>query len=162
MDRPTAQSPARVPTPRSSGVLDRQVSRVRRVLDGSHHHVLAQMIRYGMVSAIALAVDLAVLVLCVEVFGLRPVLAASISFACGIVVNFLCTRSWVFAHKQHDQRRVEFGLFLLVGITGLGLNALIIWLLDDVVGLHYLPAKLVATAAVFFWNFFLRRQFVYG
>lgn len=133
-----------------------------RLRTRSHEHVLSQLLRYGMVSAVALFVDVAAMVCCVEVLGLAPVVAGTISFSLGIVVNFLCTRSWVFNRRKVARRRTEFGLFYLVGVVGLGLNAAIIVGLHDGIGWHYLVAKLVATAVVFFWNFLARRRLIYG
>ena len=133
-----------------------------RLLTRSHEHVLSQMLRYGMVSAVALVVDVGAMVFCVEVLGLVPVVAGTISFSLGIVVNILCTRAWVFSRRKVTRTRAEFGLFYLVGVVGLGLNAAIIAALHDGIGWHYLVAKFAATAVVFFWNFLARRRLIYG
>lgn len=120
------------------------------------------MVRYGFVSVLALVVDVAALMAGVEWFGLAPVLAATLSFSLGIVVNFACTRVWVFTRRRHARRRVEFALFVLVGVIGLALNAAIMAGLHEGLGVHYLLAKAVSTAIVFFWNFLARRQFIYS
>lgn len=133
-----------------------------RFLHRGHGHVLSQMVRYGLVSALALVVDVVVLIAGVEVCALPAVVAGTLSFSLGILMNFWCTRVWVFARRRHARRRVEFGLFCLVGVIGLALNAAIIAGLHDGVGAHYLLAKTVATAVVFFWNFLARRQFIYS
>lgn len=133
-----------------------------RFLRPDHGHLLSQMLRYGLVSVLALVVDVVALVLGVEVVGLPPVLAATVSFSLGILVNFCCTRVWVFTRRRPTRRRVEFGLFALVGVIGLGLNAAIMAGLHTGLGSHYLLAKAVATVVVFFWNFLARRQFIYS
>ncbi len=163
--------------PYSFGVAQEQVARAERhgggdrtpqspasamrFLRRDHSHVLSQMARYGFVSILALVVDVSALIAGVEWFGLPPVLAATMSFGLGIGVNFACTRMWVFAQRRHTRRRVEFGLFVLVGVIGLALNAAIMAGLHEGLGVHYLLSKAGSTAIVFFWNFLARRQFIY-
>ena len=50
-------------------------------------------------------------------------------------------------------RAAEAGVFALIGISGLGLTELLMWLLAGKAGLHYLVSKIVTTVIVFFWNF---------
>ena len=74
-----------------------------------------------------------------------------------IVVNYLLSILWVFANHTQNNRWVEFLVFAIIGIFGLGLNEIIIYLGTDIVGLPYMLSKLISTAIVFFWNFFARK-----
>jgi putative flippase GtrA len=69
----------------------------------------------------------------------------------------------------------QLGQFALVNIIGLGINSLILWLMEPVfnymlasthltilVGRGYIPAKMVATVTVLFWNFFINRYWTYN
>ena len=56
--------------------------------------------------------------------------------------------------------RSAIGGFLLIAVIGLGLNELIMYACSDLLGLHYLLSKIVATVIVFFWNFLARRVLV--
>lgn len=136
------------------------VTRGRSALRRQNRRLLAEMIRYGMVSALAFAVDFGSLAFFAEVVGLHYLVAASLAFSLGIATNFAVSRLWVFNATPHD-KGTEVGLFLGVGITGLLLNAGIMWFFTSVVGVHYLISKLMSTAMVFFWNFLLRRFLIY-
>ena len=48
--------------------------------------------------------------------------------------------------------------FAIIGVIGLGLNELIMYCAVELIGLHYMVAKLISTALVFFWNFFARKM----
>lgn len=112
--------------------------------------------RYGFVSIFALAADVGLLYLLVEHVRMSHIAAATISFTAGLAVNYLLARIFVFKKSRLPVRQ-EFTLYALIGVIGLGLNDLIIYLL---VGLQvwYMYAKVVSVAIVFFFNFFGRRR----
>jgi putative flippase GtrA len=118
-----------------------------------------EMFRYALVAAVGLIVDIGGLVLLKEVFGFNYLVAATISFCAAVLVNYVLSSLWIFESKR--AKVVEFGMFLIVGVVGLGLNDLVLWLLTSKAGVYYLEAKLVATALVFFWNFFGRRALLF-
>ena len=47
-------------------------------------------------------------------------------------------------------------------MVGLGLNELIMYLGCEKLQLHYMVAKLISTAVVFFWNFFARKFILFN
>lgn len=116
-----------------------------------------QLFRYGFVGGMAFVVDYGTLFACTEYFSLHHLLSAAIAFLLGLIVNYLLSTSWVFAYRQMTNRYVEFVVFAIIGIVGLGLNELIIYIGTDVCSLHYMLSKLISTAIVFFWNFFARK-----
>ncbi|OYO00204.1 GtrA family protein [Enemella evansiae] len=134
--------------------------RARSALSRGNNRVLAQMIRYGFVSGLAFLVDFFSMYAGIHAFKLPVLLATTIAFSLGIIVNFITSTLWVFDSSAR-RRHVEMGLFLLVGVTGLGLNALIVWFGHEVLGIWAMVAKLISTAVVFFWNFLLRRFLIY-
>lgn len=136
------------------------LDRAKSALHPNNRRLLAEMIRYGLVSVIALVVDYGTLFLCYEVFGWHYLTAATLAFALGIIANFICSRIWVFDKSKHHTW-VEVAIFLAVGVTGLGLNNLIMFLAHDKFGVPVMVSKLISTAIVFFWNFLLRRFLIY-
>ncbi len=45
----------------------------------------------------------------------------------------------------------------MIGLVGLGLTDLVVWVFTDFVGLNYIVSKLIAFMVVFFWSFGARR-----
>lgn len=118
---------------------------------------LLQLFRYGFVGGVAFIADYATLYLCTEFLGIHHLISAACAFTLGLVVNYLLSILWVFANHTQNNRWVEFLVFAIIGIFGLGLNEVIIYLGTDIAGLHYMLSKLISTAIVFFWNFFARK-----
>jgi len=112
--------------------------------------------KYGFVSAFALAVDVGLLYLLVESMGMGHIGAATFSFTAGLGVNYTLARIFVFKKSKLPLRQ-EFLLYALIGVMGLGLNDLIIYLLVWL-QVWYMYAKAVSVAIVFFFNFFGRRR----
>lgn len=155
-DAAGGRSPDPGPTKPRRTILDRAKS----ALHPNNRRLLAEMIRYGLVSVIALVVDYATLFVCYELLHWHYLTAATLAFALGIVANFICSRIWVFDKSKHHTW-VEVAIFLAVGVTGLGLNNLIMYLAHDHLGVPVMVSKLISTAIVFFWNFLLRRFLIY-
>ena len=120
-------------------------------------NTLIQLFRYGFVGGAAFLVDYGVLVLLTEVFGMHYLLSATISFILGLITNYLLSVVWVFNNRTLGNRWAEFTVFTIIGVIGLGLNALIMYVCTDKMGIHYMISKIISTVIVFFWNFFARK-----
>ena len=120
-------------------------------------NTLIQLFRYGFVGGAAFLVDYGVLVLLTEVFGMHYLLSATISFILGLITNYLLSVVWVFNNRTLGNRWAEFAVFAIIGVIGLGLNALIMYVCTDKMGIHYMISKIISTVIVFFWNFFARK-----
>jgi putative flippase GtrA len=124
----------------------------------STDNLLIQLIRYAFVGGAAFVVDFGLLFFLTSYCGLFYQVSACISFIAGLTVNYLISISWVFnKRRMHNKMLGEFLLFALVGVIGLGLNALIMYLFTDIIGLFYLLSKIISTIIVFGWNFLGRR-----
>jgi putative flippase GtrA len=116
-----------------------------------------QLARYVVVGGLAFVVDFGSLFLLTEFGGLHYLLSAAIAFCLGLVTNYLLSIVWVFNRRTLNNRWLEFLIFGLIGLAGLGMNELILWFLTDRVGLHYLVSKMVSAVLVLLWNFLARR-----
>jgi putative flippase GtrA len=120
-------------------------------------HGLIQLIRYGLVVAIAAPIDLGGYIVLKSVYHVYYVLAATISFTVSLVVNYLLSVAWVFTAKTGRQRHVDATIFGIIGVVGLGITDLIVWSLTDFAKLNFIVSKLIAFLIVFFWSFGARR-----
>lgn len=117
--------------------------------------------RYALISGVALGADIGLLVLCHDIFDMHYLTAATIGFACGVIVNYLLGILWVFQTSRFQSRGVEFAVTAGVATVGLAINDGMMWLLVEKLALFYLAAKAIAAAAVFFWNFFIRQNYIH-
>lgn len=129
----------------------------RKLFTEETDNTFIQLFRYGFVGGAAFLVDYGFLFLLTEVFGIHYLLSATISFILGLITNYLLSVVWVFNNRKLANRWAEFGVFAIIGVIGLGLNALIMYLCTDKIGIHYMLSKIISTVIVFFWNFFARK-----
>lgn len=118
--------------------------------------LIKEMFLYAFVSVFALVVDVGLLFILVEYAGLHHILAATISFTGGLMVNYGLARLYVFK-KSRLPFRQEFMLYAVIGVIGLVLNDVIIYIMVWL-QVWYMYAKAVSVAIVFFFNFFGRRR----
>ena len=113
-------------------------------------------IKFGLSSTVATAVDYT-LYLVLEHFFFTPVVSNLISQSCGMVVNFLMQKRFVFVL----QRKVWLAFFLSMGVSvgGIIIGTAIIYLLNlwPFFEAHQYITKICATGVVFFYNFYFKR-----
>ena len=131
---------------------------IRRLFDKGT--LRGQMLRYGIVGVIAFLVDYGLLWVLTEWVGLHYLVSAAIAFSVAFLCNYLLSIGFVFGLSRDDGPWKNLASFLLIAVIGLGLNELIMYACSDLLGLHYLLSKIVATVIVFFWNFLARRYLV--
>ena len=103
------------------------------------------------------------------------ILANTISFTLAVVSNFTFNRYWTYPESRSRRKRVQLPQFALVSTIGLLLNNLIFALTTPLFNqilerltfvpeaiAGYIPAKMLATVVVLFWNFFVNRYWTYG
>jgi putative flippase GtrA len=116
----------------------------------------AELGRYFAVSVVALAADVGVLMLAARF--VHYLWAATLGFAIGAVVSYLLATRWAFAQRRLARRpRTEFAAYVFIGVVGVGLNNLVIYLMVDFLGAHLLLGKGAAACATFAFNFAARK-----
>ncbi len=133
------------------------IQKIKSLFMGEAKGTIVQLFRYGFVGGAAFVVDYGALYALTEFAGLHYLLSATISFILGLTVNYLLSISWVFNNGKLSNRLLEFLVFALIGVIGLGLNTLIMYVSTDLLSIHYMISKIISTILVFFWNFFARK-----
>lgn len=123
-------------------------------------HLIEQIMKFGIVGVIATIIDFGVLIFLTEVFGLNPVLSATISFIVSLIFNYVASMRYVFRHREGMSREREFAIFVVLSVIGLGINDGLMWLGTNFAGLDYRLVKVGATAIVMVWNFVTRKIFL--
>ena len=121
-----------------------------------------QMPRYLIVSAIAYAADILTLFVLTDVLGVFYLSSAAIAYILGTAINYGLSVTLVFDKRRMDSRTREFLVFALVGVAGLGITALLIWLMVDIASAHYLLAKIVSTSFIFLAKFIVRKNLLFS
>lgn len=124
--------------------------------------LIEQIMKFGVVGVIAFVIDFGVLVFLTEVFGIDPVISATVSFIISVIFNYAASMRYVFSHREGMSRTREFIIFVVLSAIGLGINDLLIWAGTDLASFDYRLVKIFATAVVMVWNFVTRKIFLEG
>ena len=122
---------------------------------------VAEFTRYFVASAGALCVDAGLYRLGLQA-GLGYQWAALIGFSAGAVVAYLASIAWVFEARTIRRAAVEFGLFVAIGVCGLLLTELLLWLQIERFGWSTFWSKAGAAGVVFIFNFAVRKTLLFG
>ena len=123
-----------------------------------------QFFRYLVTGGLAFVVDFGLFALCLYTFGWHYMLANLVGLVAGLVLNYAMSIVWVFTackRTLEKQKTVEFFLFALVGIAGVGINQLLMYLMVDGIHLNEMLSKIVAAALVLMWNFGARKLMLF-
>jgi putative flippase GtrA len=145
---------------------------------------MERFVKFAIVGIIGSVVDFAVLNVMKAVFervglgvdwgtSMEPhqiqlVAANAISFTAAVVSNFTWNRLWTFPESRERPLGSQLVQYAIVNILGLGINTLVLLVMDQHVFQHavsprlsYNLAKAIAIGVVLFWNFGINRIWTY-
>ena len=124
---------------------------LNRTIEPTHRLMLRQFLGFTAVGAVGTAAHFATLLFLVQQLKMNPVWSSVIGSMVGALINYMLSYRFVFrSRKRHVQALSQF--FTVVGV-GLLLNAGIMALAVQKLGLHYLLSQVLATGTVLLWNF---------
>lgn len=135
---------------------------IRSVFKGKTNNTLLQLLRYTFVGGFAFLIDFGTLFFLTEYVNIHYLVSAGMAFTLGLIVNYFLSVKWVFNSRAMENRLLEFLLFASIGLIGLGLNELFLWILTDILVIYYLISKIITTFIVYFWNFFARKIILFN
>jgi putative flippase GtrA len=124
--------------------------------------LLREVTSYAGASAVAFALDIALLWTFVELLHWHYLLAGALSFLAGTLVVYTISITAVFKHRRVANPSVEFAAFTLIGVIGVCLNLVVLRVSVESLGYHYLIGKLAAAVLTFTTNFALRRWLLFS
>lgn len=122
---------------------------------------MLEIVRFCFVGGVSFLMDYGLLFVLTEFVGLYYLYSSAISFSITVVFNYWLCVIYVFKGAKRQTTRQAI-IFFGTGVIGLGLNQLCMWFFVDVVKVHYMLAKIFATAIVTIWNYVTKRKAVQG
>lgn len=123
---------------------------------------LIQLFRYCITGGTAAIVDFSSLYILTELINIHYLISAIIAFIFGLTTNYILSIFWVFNKRRLKSRFLEFVIFSIIGIVGLGLNELIIWYFTEYIHFHYMMSKMLSTVVVVSWNFYGKKNILFS
>lgn len=123
--------------------------------------LVAQFLRYLLVGGTAFMVDFGLFYLLLRMAVLHYLVAATLAYLAGLLVNYLLSIAWVFEYRRLSHRGQEFLIFAAIGVVGVGLNALLIHFIATSLQITYLQSKLLAAILILLSNFGARKLLLF-
>ncbi|HEX3031174.1 MAG TPA: glycosyltransferase family 2 protein [Bacillota bacterium] len=118
--------------------------------------------KFCLVGLSGVMVNLAVYVTLVNTAGVNVVLAGIISAFTAMFSNFLLNDQFTWKNKKSQPFYVRLARFYIYCSLGITLNALVLFLLYDRLGLDYLVSNLTGIIAATLWNFKSNSRWTWG
>lgn len=122
--------------------------------------LLERFVKFCVVGGSGVFVDFGITYLAKEWLRLNKYVANSLGFVCAATSNYILNRMWTFSSTDPHIAQQYFR-FIGFSIIGLLINNAIIYMLHGRRGWNFYWVKLLATAAVTFWNFSMNYIFTF-
>jgi dolichol-phosphate mannosyltransferase len=125
---------------------------------------LMRFVKFCLVGLSGVGVNLGLLWLLTERFGLYYLLSAAISIETSIVSNYLLNEFITFRDRRTGgvgRVFARLASFNTVSLVGVALNLGILWLLTTALGLYYLVSNLFGIAVATTWNYLVNNKWTW-
>lgn len=129
----------------------------------------ATKLRFGLIGGINTTIDIGLLFIFANAFGVPEILANIFSTSSAFIFSFFANKTFTF--KSHGKKNIvhEMVLFTIITLFGLWvIQGILLYLLVPVIeniglnkDLSLLVAKLIATVASLTWNYILYSKIVF-
>lgn len=116
------------------------------------------IVKYFFVALAGLVVDYLTLYTSVEYLSMHPLVGATLGFLSGLLVNYYLSNKYIFTNAKIKSNAINFIAFSVIGLVGLLLLNIIMFIQIELLAINYLIAKTIATVLVYFWNYFARSK----
>lgn len=125
-------------------------------------NVVVQALRYAVSGGVAFVADFLLLYVLTDCAHVHYLLSAILSFCVGLLITYLLSVYWIFDKRRFDSRVPEIIIFVLIGLVGLLITALFMWLFTDLLQIHYLLSKVLTTFVSTVWNFLAKKFMLFS
>ena len=120
---------------------------------------IRQFVLYLIVGGIATIVEWVIFYILNKFGHVHYMGATALAFVVSTFANWLFGRLLLFQERENVWK--ELLKIYATSIIGLILNLLLMWLAVEIFTLPEMLSKMIATAIVFLWNFFIRKFVIY-
>jgi putative flippase GtrA len=122
--------------------------------------LLSKLLKFGAVGCSGMIIDFGTTYLCKEILKINKFLSNGIGFVLAATSNYFLNRNWTF-NSQSEDIGTQYIQFMIVSAIGLGINSLVLYLLNEKLKWNFYFSKLIAIAITTIWNFFANLLFTF-
>ena len=119
--------------------------------------LIEQIMKFGVVGVICFGIDYGLMIFLTELCGISYLVSSGISFSVSVMVNYTLSLKFVFETDKDKNKIVEFFIFIILSVVGLGINQVLMWVCVDKLHVYYMISKIGVTGVVMVYNFVTRK-----
>ncbi len=119
--------------------------------------LIEQLMKFGIVGVICFGIDYGLMIFLTEICGISYLVSSGISFSVSVMVNYTLSLKFVFETDKDNNKVVEFLIFIILSVVGLGINQVLMWVCVDKLHVYYMISKIGVTGVVMVYNFVTRK-----
>jgi putative flippase GtrA len=112
-----------------------------------------KIVGFFLIGLFSTLIDVGLLYLFTEYFGIWYIYSATVSYTCGMVANFLLNKYLNFRDPSRNYPR-QFISFALISLSSLALTLGVLYVAVEIFSINYLLGKIIAVIIAFFLNYF--------
>ena len=120
------------------------------------------IVKFIIVGGMASVVHLATLALLTEWAHVWYLIATTVGFGAGFGVSFTLQKYWTFQEKTKARLPLQAFAFFILQVMNLVLNGALMYVLVDVLGVHYLISQIVVLGVLAVTTFSISKLFIFN
>ena len=122
-----------------------------------HSH---SFIRYFIMAVFVVLIELVIFQALNSLLSINYILSTILSMLVGILLNWIFSRTYVFKTNKYS-KKVEFIMIVSTSLVGVGIQVGTIYLCVEIMKLVPIIGKVIAIGITFFWNYFVRKKYIF-
>jgi putative flippase GtrA len=122
--------------------------------------LVSKFLKFCIVGTSGMVIDFGTTWVLKERVKINKYIANSAGFISAASSNYFLNRTWTF-EDHNPEIATQYLSFILISFLGLGINNLIIYILNDRFKYNFYLSKLFAIAVVTIWNFLMNFLFTF-
>jgi putative flippase GtrA len=119
-------------------------------------------IKYVISGGTAASVDLILLYILTDIFGIWYLLSACLAFVVAFFVSFYMQKFWTFRDNNRERIYQQMSLYLMVGVFNLGINAGGMYILVDKFHIMYILAQIIMGGIIAISSFLIYKFIIFS
>ncbi len=133
------------------------INKLKTLVKDNHDR---QILRYFIMACLLVILELFTFWTFNSLFGLSYLIATPLSMAISFFLNWYLGRRFIF--KDSERRaHIEFTLVFIASLIGVGIQLAVISFTVEILSLAPLFGKLIAICITFFWNYLVRKYYIF-
>jgi len=120
----------------------------------------SQFTRFILTGGTTAGLDLIITIGMTDFLGIYYIISSIVGFTAGSILNYYLSIRFVFKQGRFNVI-LEFSLFIVFLLLGVALSSLFLFILADLLGLHYKISKLITIFLITMFNFITKKKIIF-